>query len=99
MMAFWVLAISYWVHLLATVIWFGGLLIIGVAAFPALREGELAENQWMTMQQRVLPWVNGSLLLLLITGFLQMTNDTNYGGFLQLDGIWAWAMLLKHVAY
>ncbi|MCP5095735.1 MAG: hypothetical protein GY943_09300 [Chloroflexi bacterium] len=99
MMAFWVLAISYWVHLLATVIWFGGLLIMGVAAFPALREGELAENQWMTMQQRVLPWVNGSLLLLLITGFLQMTNDTNYGGFLQLDGIWAWAMLLKHVAY
>ena len=98
-MTFWVLAISYWVHLVATVIWFGGLMIVSVAAFPALRQGELAENQWVTLQRRILPWVNGSLLFLLITGFIQMTNDVNYGGFLVIDGIWAWAMLLKHVAY
>ena len=35
----------------------------------------------------------------LITGFVQMTNDENYHGFLAIDSIWAWAMLLKHIAY
>ncbi len=51
------------------------------------------------MQKRFLPWVNAALVLLLITGFIQMTNDENYNGFLAIDGIWAWAMLLKHIAY
>jgi uncharacterized membrane protein len=98
-MVFWILAISYWVHLLATVVWFAGLVMMAMAAMPALRQGEVSDNPWVQFQRRVVPWVNGSLLVLLITGFLQMTNDPNYGGFLVLDGIWAWAMLLKHVAY
>ena len=37
--------------------------------------------------------------LLLITGFVQMTNDPNYHGFLQIDSLWAGAMLVKHVAF
>jgi hypothetical protein len=28
-----------------------------------------------------------------------MTNDENYSGFLAIDSLWAWAILLKHVAY
>jgi hypothetical protein len=28
-----------------------------------------------------------------------MTNDENYQGFLVLDSLWAYAMILKHVAY
>ncbi len=38
-------------------------------------------------------------MILLITGFIQMTNDENYSGFLSIDSVWAWAMLLKHIAY
>ena len=98
-MEFWVLVISYWVHLLATVVWFGGLVIMGVAGLPALKQGALDKNQWLALQKRFVLWVNGSLVLLLITGFVQMTNDVNYGGFLVLNSIWAWGMLLKHVAY
>lgn len=98
-MEFWVLVISYWIHLLATVIWFGGLIIMGVAGLPAFNRGVLDANQWLGLQKRFVQWVNGSLLLLLITGFVQMTNDANYGGFLVLDSIWALGMLLKHLAY
>lgn len=98
-MNLWVLALSYWVHLLATVVWFGGLMITAVLAWPALRQGTVETNQWLGLQKRLGPWVNGSLVLLLITGFVQMTNDDNYSGFLVFDSVWAWAMLLKHVAY
>lgn len=99
MLTFWVLALSYWVHLLATVIWLGGIALMAFIAWPALRQGTLSTNQWFQLQKRFLPWVNASLVVLLITGFVQMTNDEHYGGFLVFDGIWAWAILLKHLAY
>lgn len=95
----WILAISYWIHLMATVVWFGGLLLLALAAGPALRQGTLNDNQWLTLQKRFAPWTNLSLALLLITGFVQMTLDTNYTGFLSIDSVWAWAMLLKHIAF
>jgi hypothetical protein len=28
-----------------------------------------------------------------------MTNDVNYSGFLAIDSTWAWAMLVKHIAF
>ncbi len=68
-------------------------------AWPALRNGTLTANQWLALQKRFLPWANGSLVLLLITGFVQMTNDVNYQGFLTIDGVWAGAILLKHIAF
>lgn len=96
---FWVLVFSYWIHLLATVVWLGGQALIALVALPALRQGTLADNQWWHLQKRFLPWVNASLVILLITGFIQMTNDTNYTGFLAVDSLWAWAILLKHIAF
>lgn len=98
-MNFWVLAISYWIHLLATVIWLGGLALFVLVAWPALRQGTLESNQWVLLQKRFMPWANGALVILLISGFVQMTNDIHYNGFLVLDSIWAWSMLLKHIAY
>lgn len=98
-MIFWILVFSYWIHLLATVIWLGGLALMGLVAWPALRRGTLASNQWLALQQSFMPWANGSLLVLLITGFIQMTNDPNYTGFLAIDSLWAGAILIKHLAF
>lgn len=97
-MVFWVLALSYWIHLLATVVWLGGLALMGLVAWPALRQQTLAPNQWLALQKRFAPWTNASLVILLVTGFVQMTNDPNYEGFLQVDSIWAQAILVKHIA-
>ena len=96
---FWILVFSYWVHLLATAVWLGGMALMALVAWPALNKGSLAANQWLVLQQRFLPYVNLSLVLLLITGFIQMTNDENYSGFLVLDSVWAWAILIKHIAF
>lgn len=98
-MGFWILAFSYWIHLLATVMWLGGLALMGVVAVPALLRGNLTRNQWLELQIRFIPWANASLVLLLVTGFVQMTNDDSYHGFLTIDSLWAGAMLAKHIAY
>lgn len=97
-MTFWILALSYWIHLLATVLWLGGLALMGLVAWPALRRQTLAANQWLDLQKRFTPFVNGSLVILLVTGFVQMTNDVNYEGFLQVNTLWGQAILVKHVA-
>lgn len=97
-MTFWILALSYWIHLLATVVWLGGLAVMGLVAWPALRQQTLQDNQWLALQKRFTPWVNASLVLLLVTGFVQMTNDPNYEGFLQVNTLWAQAILVKHLA-
>ena len=98
-MVFWVLVFSYWLHLLATVVWLGGMALMLFVAWPALLRGTLASNHWMALQQRFVPWANGSLLVLLVTGFVQMTNDPNYNGFLTIDSLWAGAILIKHLAF
>lgn len=98
-MTFWILVVSYWFHLLATVVWLGGLALMLLVAWPALRRGTLADNHWLALQQRFMPWANGSLIVLLITGFVQMTNDPNYNGFLLIDSLWAGAILIKHLAF
>lgn len=95
---FWLLVFSYWLHLLATVVWLGGLALMALVAWPAVGRKVLAAEQWAVLQQRFTPWANGSLVVLLITGFLQMTADTNYSGFLQVDSLWAQAILIKHIA-
>ncbi|MDX1412796.1 MAG: CopD family protein [Candidatus Promineifilaceae bacterium] len=95
----WVLAISYWIHLLATVVWLGGITLMLLVAWPALQQGSLASNQWFNIQRRFMPWANASLVILLVTGFLQMSLDSNYTGFLQVDSAWAWAILLKHIVF
>lgn len=98
-MVYWLLVLSYWIHLWATVFWLGGLVLFGVIAWPAWRQGTVTANQWLGLQKRFWPWANASLVLLLLTGFVQMTNDANYSGFLTIDSLWAGAMLVKHVAF
>ncbi|MBP8057933.1 MAG: CopD family protein, partial [Chloroflexi bacterium] len=83
----------------ATVIWLGGLALLMLVALPALQQRTLGENQWLALQQRFTPWANVSLVVLLLTGFVQMTNDPNYTGFLQVDSVWAGAILVKHIAF
>lgn len=98
-MNLYLLAFFYWLHLLATVIWLGGLALLVLVALPALQQQKLTENQWLTLQQKFTPWANGSLVILLLTGFVQMTNDPNYTGFLTIDSVWAGAILVKHIAF
>jgi uncharacterized membrane protein len=95
---FWALSFSYWLHLLATVVWLGGLTLMTLIAWPAVRGRTLTADQWITLRRRFAPWANISLAVLWITGLLQMTTDSNYEGFLVFRSLWAQAILIKHLA-
>ena len=103
------LAILYAVHLLAAVIWIGGLVLLFLVVIPGARRvlgnlqaaethGQKAAQALLTeLERRFTPLANLSLVMLVATGMLQMSVDENYDGFLQFSNTWAWAMLFKHV--
>lgn len=95
------LAISLFFHLVATVVWIGGLVIITLLVWPEMRralESSPALLALLTrLRRRFVPWSNFSLVVLVVTGLAQMTANPNYDGFLQIDNDWSRAMVLKHL--
>jgi uncharacterized membrane protein len=96
------LIIAYWLHMLATVIWIGGLsalvLLVLPAASRALEPKAYAELLDQ-MQHRLDPMGWFCLLLLVGTGLFQMSANPNYKGFLAFDNTWAVAILVKHIVF
>jgi uncharacterized membrane protein len=98
-----ILAVSYFVHLVATVTWLGGLVIQLLFLLPALRAAVRDQpTQYRLLallRRRIVPFFNLSLALLIVTGLTQMAGDPNYDGLLSFDNAWSQAMLLKHLAF
>mgnify|MGYP000331646152 CR=1 FL=1 len=89
-----ILAISYFFHLIATVIWLGGLAAFVLLLFPA---GALLPDALMNqLRKRFLPLTNFSLVVLIVTGLTQMVGDPNYDGVLQFTNDWSRIILMKH---
>ena len=95
-MPLWALSLTYWLHLLATIVWLGGLAMLALIIWPLAGDAlTLLER----IERRFRPYVNGSLAVLFITGMIQMTADPNYEGFLVVDSLWSGAMAIKHVLF
>lgn len=96
------LAISYFFHLVATIIWIGGLVTLTVFVWPETKR-VLADNPALyglltRIRKRFFPLTNFSLVVLTLTGFIQMSGDSHYDGVLQFTNEWSRMLLLKHVA-
>jgi len=98
----WALSIAYWLHMLATVLWIGGLAALSLFVLPAARK-TLDRSSYAdflaTLQKRLdsLGWF--SVIVLLASGMLQMSSSPNYEGFLAIQGLWASSILAKHVLF
>jgi uncharacterized membrane protein len=97
-----ILAISYFFHLVATVVWIGGLLMLVVLVWPEARrilEDSPALHTLLTrLRQRFTVMSNLSLAVLVVTGLIQMAADPNYDGVLQFTNEWSRVLLMKHIA-
>lgn len=98
----WVLALNYSLHLLATVVWLGGLTTLTLVAWPAFSrvlQGNAESKDWLfeALERRLRPLANISLAVLVATGLIQMGGNPNYGGFLHITDIWSLSLLLKHI--
>lgn len=97
----WVLTIAYWLHMLATVVWVGGLAALSLIVLPAARRTVTgpAYSAFLTQVQQRLQQVGWfCLLLLAVTGMFQMSSSPFYKGFLAITNTWAIAILTKHLA-
>ncbi len=97
------LAISYFFHLLATIIWIGGLALLVLVVWPAARRAFDSDDPRLAaflaaLRKRFEPLANLSLVVLIVTGMFQTSGDPNYGGLLVFDNDWSRIILLKHIA-
>ena len=100
-MPHWVLAVNYFFHLAATVLWIGGLAIMALVVWPSSRrvlgsDPRLADLL-IALRRRFQPLANLSLAVLVVTGMIQMTADPHYDGLLVFANDWSRAILLKHL--
>lgn len=101
-MATWALALAYWLHLIATVVWVGGLALMALVVWPGaqakLSAGPERGRLLSELNRRFNPLAWISLAVLTGTGLMQMSADPNYDGFLTIDNLWSAMILLKHLA-
>ena len=95
----WVLALTYWLHMLATVTWIGSLAAINLLVLPAAKRTLKLVDQLSfisALQKRLEPLAWFSISLLLVTGLIQMSTSPHYDGFLSLSTQWSLAIFIKH---
>src|SRR5262245_18690314 len=94
------LALNYWLHLLATIVWIGGLAALTLVGWPGLlksAEPDSAQPLMESIERRFRPYANISLIVLVATGIIQMSDEPHYNGLLVLNSVWTWALLGKHI--
>jgi uncharacterized membrane protein len=96
----WGVSLAYWLHMLATVVWIGGLSSLALLALPAasrMMDGAAYAAFLGEIQRRLEPVGWFSLAVLTATGLIQMSASPNYQGFLTISNGWAGAILIKHL--
>ncbi len=96
----WGVSLAYWLHMLATVVWIGGLSSLALLVLPSARRvlDDAAYAVFLGELQRrldTLGWF--SLAVLAGTGMVQMSANPNYQGFLAISNRWASVILIKHL--
>lgn len=96
----WALPLAYWLHMLATVVWIGGLVFQSLVLQPALSGTIQPAEQprfLESLRRRFEPLAWLSLGVLLLTGLTQMSAHPSYHGLLSVQNAWARSILAKHV--
>ena len=94
----WALAVAFWLHMAATVVWIGGLFFQALVLPPALRRLPERGQVLEALRRRFQPLAWLSLAVLIGTGLTQMSANPNYTGFLSIENSWSRAILAKHLA-
>lgn len=99
---FWALSLAYWLHMVATVVWIGGLVALVILVLPAARQIMDTGNYALFLEQvqrRLDPLGWMSLAVLLATGLFQLSASPNYEGLFNITNRWAVSILIKHILF
>jgi uncharacterized membrane protein len=98
----WALSLSYWLHMLATVVWIGGLATVSLITLPLIARLEDPGDRLRLLhstQKKLDPLGWLSLAVLVGSGLVQMSASARYEGLLAFGNAWAQAILLKHIVF
>mgnify|MGYP001603801837 FL=1 len=87
------IVISYFLHLIATVIWIGGIVMNALVIYPRFK-GDAAIGG---MNRRYQPIAMIAMAALWFSGLNQMAINPNYKGFITISNVWSIAILSKHI--
>ena len=89
----------YWMHLIATVTWIGGIFFILFVAIPSSRQvlGAEAGKLMGEISKRFTPLANISIALLIITGVVLAVPYKQFSDIRGLMSGWPLDLFLKHV--
>ena len=93
-----ILAASYLLHMIATVVWIGGIVFMALILTPAIQDTPESGRVLSAIGRRFGPLAGLSLIVMIVTGMVQLTASTHYAGFLNIANTWAKAILIKHMA-
>ena len=89
------IALSVWLHALATVVFIGHYLLLAVIYLPVLQKNSGPELSEISKRSR--SWLYVSLAISIVTGTYLMVIDSGYLGFMDFGNFWGVVMLLKHI--
>ncbi len=94
------LSIVNWLHLAATVTWFGAMVTNMLVLMPTARETlepPIMGRFMGSFMKRFRPLVYLSITALVVTGVIMMLLNQNYLGLFDFGNVWTWLLLVKHV--
>ncbi len=88
------IALSTWLHALATIVLIGHYLLLSVIYLPALGQNGPALSE---ISKRSRSWLYISLVVFAVTGTYLMLIDSGYLGFMNFRNFWGAMMFTKHI--
>ena len=94
-----ILITCYWLHLIATVIWVGGITFILFIAIPSSKQVLGAESAKLMgdISKRFTPLANYSIMFLVITGIVLAGLNKQFSGIRGFENNWTTALILKFI--
>ena len=89
------IALSVWLHALATIVFIGHYVLLALIYLPVLKQGDGTILSQISKRSRV--WMYISLFTFILTGIYLMLVDSNYLGFADFGNLWGILMLVKHI--
>ena len=91
----------YWIHLVATVFWIGGITFIMFIAIPSSKQvlGTESGKLMGEISKRFTPWANYSIILLFVSGIVLAGLNKQFSGVGILESNWTMALILKLVLF
>lgn len=95
-----VLSLSHFFHLIATVVWIGGIFMVLLVILPSARKSLEPSAMGGLMKEitgKFTPLANTSILVMVITGVIIALYKEKFGGFFQVGDLWNGTLVFKHL--